>query len=119
MISHQLSYVERFEKRTQITVSPSGFVWHGGEGFYYLQMISGVYAVLGVFLIAAAKNPDENRSLILFTILSSLVHALIMGVQAIMDQHETGHLIGDVPALLLVAFVLWFLLPPRQMASQG
>ena len=37
-------------------VWPSGWVWHGGEGSYYLQMISGVYAVLGIFLIAAAKN---------------------------------------------------------------
>ena len=27
-------------------VWPSGWVWHGGEGKYYLQMICGVYAVL-------------------------------------------------------------------------
>ena len=32
---------------------PSGWVWHGGEGKYYLQMICGVYAVLGGYLIAA------------------------------------------------------------------
>ena len=43
---------------------PSGWVWHGGEGSYYLQMICGIYAVLGIFLIAAARNPAENRSLI-------------------------------------------------------
>ena len=49
-------------------VWPSGWVWHGGEGSYYLQMLCGVYAVLGIFLIAAAKNPAENRSLISFTI---------------------------------------------------
>ena len=42
---------------------PSGWVWHGGEGKYYLQMICGVYAVLGAFLIAAARNPSANRSL--------------------------------------------------------
>lgn len=96
---------------------PAGFVWHGGEGSYYLQMITGVYAVLGGFLIAAASNPNESRSLILFTALSSLVHALIMAVQAVMDQHEIGHLIGDVPALLLVAFVLWFLLPAKPAPS--
>jgi hypothetical protein len=45
---------------------PSGWVWHGGEGSYYLQMICGIYAVLGIFLIAAARNPAENRSLISF-----------------------------------------------------
>ena len=33
---------------------PSGWVWHGGDGSYYLQMICGVYGVLGIFLIAAA-----------------------------------------------------------------
>jgi len=92
---------------------PSGWVWHGGEGVYYFQMIVGIYAVLGAFLIAAAKNPDAHRSLILFTIASSVVHAAIMAVQAIMDEHEHGHLVGDVPALLLVAAVLWYLLPRK------
>src|SRR5215472_12493177 len=45
---------------------PSGWQWHGGHGQYYFQMICGVYAVLGVYLIAAARNPSENRSLISF-----------------------------------------------------
>jgi len=42
-------------------VWPSGWVWHGGEGMYYLQMIAGVYAVLGIYLIIAAKNPKAHR----------------------------------------------------------
>jgi hypothetical protein len=95
-------------------VWPSGWVWHGGEGRYYLQMICGVYAVLGAFLIAAARNPSEHRSLIWFTIWSSIVHAGIMALQSISDGHELGHLVGDVPALLLVAAVLWFLLPAKR-----
>ena len=80
-------------------------------------MIAGIYAVLGLFLIAAARNPAANRSLISFTIWSSLAHALIMAVQALGDQHELGHLIGDVPALLLVAGVLWFLSPRNEKLS--
>jgi hypothetical protein len=95
-------------------VWPSGWQWHGGEGKYYLQMICGVYAVLGAFLIAAAREPSEHRSLISFTIWSSVVHAGIMAAQSIYDGHEIGHLIGDVPALLLVAAVLWFLSSARQ-----
>jgi hypothetical protein len=95
---------------------PSGWIWHGGEGVYYFQMIVGIYAVLGGFLIIAARNPDAHRSLILFTIVSSVVHAAIMAVQAINDQHEHGHLIGDVPALLLVAGVLWYFLPKTKAA---
>ena len=88
---------------------PSGWIWHGGEGSYYLQMIAGVYAVLGFFLIRASQNPSAHRSLISFTIWSSIVHAAIMAFQAFGDDHEKGQLIGDVPALLLVAAVLWFL----------
>jgi len=95
-------------------VWPSGWVWHAGEGKYYLQMICGIYAVLGAFLINAARNPSEHRSLIWFTIWSSVVHALIMANQSIFDVHEMGHLLGDVPALLLVAVVLWLLLPSKQ-----
>jgi len=95
-------------------VWPSGWVWHGGEGIYYFQMIVGVYAVLGIFLIMAAKNPIEHRSLISFTVWSSVVHALIMAAQAIGDQNEHGHLVGDVPALLLVAAVLGYLAPRRE-----
>ena len=95
-------------------VWPSGWVWHGGEGVYYFQMIVGVYAVLGIFLILAAKNPKEHRSLIWFTVWSSVVHALIMAAQAIGDQSEHGHLVGDVPALLLVAAVLGYLAPRRE-----
>jgi len=90
-------------------VWPSGWLWNGGEGKYYLQMICGVYAVLGAFLIAAARKPSEHRSLISFTIWSSVVHAGIMAAQSLYDGHEIGHLIGDVPALLLVAAVLAYL----------
>jgi len=97
-------------------VWPSGWQWHGGGGYYYFQMICGVYAVLGFFLIRAAANPAANQSLIDFTIWSSIVHALIMAAQAFGDEHETGHLVGDVPALLLVAGVLWFLSPGKQAA---
>lgn len=100
-------------------VWPSGWVWHGGEGMYYFQMIVGVYAVLGIFLILAANNPAEHRSLIAFTVWSSVVHALIMAVQAITDPNETGHLVGDVPALLLVAAVLAYLAPRKRDGTQS
>ncbi len=92
---------------------PAGWVWHGGGGEYYLQMICGLYFVLGIYLIKASKNPSEHRSLISFTIWSSVVHGAIMAVQALMDGHEMGHLAGDVPALFLVAIVLGLLSPKK------
>lgn len=98
-------------------VWPSGWVWHGGGGEYYLQMICGVYFVLGIFLIKAAKNPSQNQSLISFTIWSSIVHGVIMTGQAFWDGYEMGHLMGDVPALFLVAGVLWYL-SPKEMVKE-
>jgi hypothetical protein len=80
------------------------------------MMIVGVYATLGVFLILASRDPAANRSLILFTIVSSVVHAGIMAWQSLRMPEHMGHLYGDVPALLLVAVVLIVLLPRADTA---
>ena len=87
---------------------PSGWAWHSGAPYQsmYFMMIVGVYATLGVFLLNAARNPQANLSLIWFTVWSSVVHAAIMAVQSFGGGHQMGHLLGDVPALLLVAVVL-------------
>ena len=94
-------------------VWPSGWSWHAGPPMasHYYMMIVGVYATLGVFLIRAARDPAAHRSLIWFTVWSSVVHAAIMAVQAAGDPMQQGHLFGDVPALLLVAAVLGVLMP--------
>jgi hypothetical protein len=94
----------------QTIIWPSGWSWGHGSS-HYLAMILGVYATLGVFLLLAARNPLANRSLIWFTVVSSVVHAGIMAAQAIADPAEHGHLVGDVPALLVVAVVLALLMP--------
>ena len=84
---------------TMMQIWPAGWGWEPRQPEYE-QMIMGVYATLGVFLILAAKNPLEHLSLIRFTIWSSVVHAAIMAAQAFSDSQEHGHLVGDVPALL-------------------
>ena len=89
---------------------PSGWRWNPNQPEYE-QMILGVYATLGVFLIIASRNPLQHRSLIWFTVWSSLVHGGIMAVQAMNMPAEHGHLLGDIPALLLVAVVLAVLMP--------
>src|ERR1700761_8344212 len=93
----------------QTVVWPSGWRWGHGSS-HYLMMIIGIYATLGVFLLIAARNPRAHLSLIWFTVVSSVVHAAIMAVQAVTDPAEHGHLKGDVPALLLVAIVLTVLM---------
>ena len=96
-------------------VWPSGWAWHMGAPYEsdYFMMIVGVYAVLGVFLILAARDPLANRSLIWFTAASSLVHGAIMAGQSFGmtgGMNHMGHLMGDVPALFAVALILGGLL---------
>lgn len=97
-------------------VWPSGWSWTPRQPEYE-QMIMGIYATLGVFLIRAAKNPLAHASLIWFTIWSSIVHAGIMLAQALADHSEHANMIGDIPALFLVAAVLWLLMPKNSPAQ--
>ena len=96
---------------------PSGWAWHMGGPSMYLQMILGIYATLGVFLLLAARNPLANLSLIWFAIWSSIVHGGIMAAQSIVYPEHRGHLYGDVPALLLIAVVLAILTPRGAKAA--
>jgi hypothetical protein len=88
-----------------VVVWPSGWSWHTGHS-HYLQMILGIYATLGIFLLIASRNPLEHLSLIWFTVWSSVVHGGIMAAQSLASPEYRGHLLGDVPALLIVAAVL-------------
>jgi hypothetical protein len=96
-------------------VWPSGWTWHTGHSDYPL-MIVGVYATLGVFLLRASRNPLDNLSLIWFTIWSSVVHAGIMAYQSFEAPENHGHLLGDVPALLVIAVLLAVLTSRRAAA---
>jgi hypothetical protein len=100
-------------------VWPAGWAWHHEGQSLYLQMILGIYATLGVFLLMASRDPLANSSLIWFTVWSSVVHGGIMAVQAIENPEHVGHLYGDVPALLIVAAVLGFLMPRGAAGSIG
>jgi hypothetical protein len=93
---------------------PSGWAWHAQGHSLYLQMIIGIYATLGVFLIIAAKDPVEHLSLIWFTVWSSIVHGGIMAIQAFVYPEHRGHLFGDVPVLLIAAAVFAWLTPKKR-----
>ncbi|MEG4215128.1 hypothetical protein QUA27_07985 [Microcoleus sp. Pol14C6] len=95
----------------------SGWSWQPAQ-YEYEQMIVGIYATLGVFLLWASRKPETHLSLIWFTVWSSVVHGLIMAVQAVIDSAERGHLLGDVPALILVAIVLGFLASREVVPSE-
>jgi amino acid transporter len=91
---------------------PESWTW-GPRQPEYEQMIMGIYATLGFFLLLAAQDPLSNRSLLWFTIVSNLVHGLIMVTQSILDPAELSNMWGDIPALFLIAIVLWVLMPNR------
>lgn len=95
-----------------MVVWPDGWSWSPAQPEYE-QMIMGIYITLGIFLIRAAKDPMEHASLIWFTIWSSIVHAGIMLAQAIVDETEHANMLGDIPALFFVAFLLWYLMPNK------
>jgi hypothetical protein len=99
-------------------VWPSGWRWQPNQPEYE-QMILGVYATLGIFLLLALRNPSANRSLIAFTAWSSLVHAGIMAVQAFQNADEHGHFLGDISALVIVGVALLALAPEKQSTQRA
>ncbi len=90
---------------------PAGWAWHAEGQSLYLQMIIGIYATLGIFLVIAARNPLEHLSLIWFSVWSSVVHGGIMAIQAVAYPGHKGHLLGDVPVLIVAAGILALLTP--------
>ena len=92
---------------------PSGWVWLPRR-HEYEQMMIGVYATLGIFLVRAVRRPEAHLSLIWFTFWSSLVHGMIMGTPALIDPAERGHLIGDVAALFIAVVLLGWLTPRKR-----
>ena len=91
-------------------VWPSGWQWEPHND-HYAQMICAIYVTLGVFLFRAAKDPAAHRSLLQFTVWSSVAHGGVMLLQALADGDERMHLVADVPALLAVAGLLALLMP--------
>ena len=97
---------------------PGGFRWaHPAEHRVYERMIIAVYFALGICLVPAALDPERHVIIIDFTILSSLLHGGVMTYDAMAQQHEMTHLVGDVPLLFALAAVLIWLHPRRWRQS--
>jgi hypothetical protein len=77
------------------------------------QMLGGVYATLGLFLLLALRNPSANRSLIAFTAWSSLIHASLMAWQAFHNVIPRADLLRAILPLAVVGGVLIVLAPAR------
>jgi len=77
-----------------------------------LAMMMSLYATLGVFLLLAARNPSEHRSLIAFTAWSSFAHAATMSIQALLNMIARRELVGV--AFFVVIGVALITLAPAQ-----
>ncbi len=77
-----------------------------------LAMMLSVYVTLGIFLLLAARNPSQNRSLIAFTAWSSFAHAALMAGQAFRNMIARGELWG-VAVLVIIGIALIVLAPAK------
>jgi hypothetical protein len=103
-----------------LIIWPTGWAWHEGSpaSSDYFMMIAGVYATLGIFMIRASRDPAANASLIWFVVISSFVHALVMGLESFRTPMMKGHLVGDVPILLTMSIVLGLLMSNFQSEAR-
>ena len=83
-----------------------------------LAMMMSLYATLGVFLLLAARNPSEHRSLIAFTAWSSFAHAALMAVQAFLNLIPRRELMGVV-VFILIGVALIVLAPAKQSTERA
>lgn len=80
-------------------------------------MMMGLYFTLGIFLLAAARNPSAHRSLIAFAAWSSFAHAAVMSTQGFeMPSERTGFL-GGSAALVVMGVALLALSPAKKSAA--
>src|SRR5216117_1630910 len=75
-------------------------------------MFYTILAALGVFLVLAARNPSAHRSLIAYTVWSSLAHGAVMALMAIQLPTKRGELLAGVAVAGLSALLLFVLARP-------
>jgi hypothetical protein len=89
-------------------------LWFWQHADDIVPMFLSIYVTLGVFLLMAARNPLEHRSLIGFTAWSSFAHAGVMLVQAYHNVDGRPELFGMSAILLAIGVPLIALIPTKQ-----
>lgn len=79
-----------------------------------VPMFLSLYVTLGVFLLLAARNPSQHRSLILFAAWSSLAHAAVMLAQARNNVADRPMLFEMSAILLLIGVSLVAVAPAKR-----
>lgn len=82
-----------------------------------LAMMMSLYVTLGIFLLLAARNPSEHRSLIAFAAWSSLAHASLMSVQCFLKLIARSERIG-VAVFAVIGVILIVLAPAKRSVDR-
>jgi FtsH-binding integral membrane protein len=93
-------------------------LWKMNQSNYGDDMMLSVYVALGIFLLAAVRNPAANRSLIAFAAWSSFAHAAVMAVLAVHIPNERTGLLSAVAALVVIGVALIGLSRKKQTLEQ-
>lgn len=92
----------------------AGLVWEDGRNNESMPaMLKAMYVSLSICLIWGAKDPLKNAIIIDYSMVSSMIHGLVMLYYAIVLDWERMHLLGDVPMLIFVAIWLYFYHPRK------
>ena len=89
--------------------SAAGWVWdYPSRSFPFEHMLLAVYVTLGLFLIWGARDPVRSLPLINFTIVSGVLHATAMFIDASRMPSMASHLTpsGDVVGTYLAPVIL-------------
>ena len=92
-------------------------LWTWQHSDEIVPMFLSLYVTLGVFLLIAARNPVEHRSLIAFAAWSSFAHAAVMLVQAYGNVAGRPELFGMSAILIAIGVPLLALAPARRSAA--
>ena len=84
-----------------------------------LPMMLSLYVTLGIFLLVAARNPAENRSVIAFAAWSSFAHGAVMAVMSAHLPNERRELLIGAAVFGAIGAALIVLAPTKKLAERA
>jgi hypothetical protein len=84
-----------------------------------LPMMLSLYVTLGIFLLVAARNPSENRTVIAFAAWSSFAHGAVMAVMSVYLPNERRELLISAAVFGAIGAALIVLAPTKKLAERA
>src|SRR5262249_17611880 len=102
---------------------------HPTPSVAFQHVLQAFYVMLGIFLVAAARDPRRNVSLIQLGVVSSIAHGGLMAVQVTLKEQMqcmnlylgsgTRMLVVETVLLFLMAISVWWVRPARLSAQEA